>query len=888
MGSDYFPVHAHTAFSGMDGMGKVKDHVQRIADLGQPGVAFTEHGNMGSVVQAYQATRKAGLAYFPACEFYVVKDVDDPDTRDKRYHLGMMALDLKGYQALTNLMTLSWQAQRFHRKPLIDLGDLAFLSEEGYADHIAVTTGCYFGLVIDQWQAKQGPWTHADHMIAMLQRWFPHLYVELQNHGITHPDGTTDLDISMTLHGIAQQRGLPVVMGGDSHYIDASEQGVHDLMKGICYHGNDEDTKFPGGPYHLVSTDEAKAAMGPLWDDVEAGHSDLLSKHALTIPPLDNYKFHVPKMYDQPQDVLRKVVHDCLVAKGFDQRENYRLRVDQELEVIDAMRFSNYFLLVKTHVTDYARDNGILVNARGSVNGSLVTFLLGISNVDPLVWNTSFDRFLSKDRKKPPDIDIDVDFRGRDKMIAHLRAVFPTMVQVGTYAKIGITNGDNDEGSVFVQYMAAMRRKVPNFDGKVRREDRPYLERLADTEVYKSMGTNAAGFILPGDDLPIKEYLPLGRIISSGTVVTQFNKDDVEALGYMKMDILGLRALQTLNGTLVRIGRQPNEWDWIPWDDKKACALLRSGNGIGLFQYEGYSSQMGGKEMGIKSTKDTILGLALYRPALMNGGQKDQYLAVRFKKPMQTKLGVWKYPEYRLHPVFDKALSETKGVPLFQEQIMEMLKALGMAFAEYNDLMTAIKASNGFIQGAAETFERLQPLFYDLAEEKGLTPEECDLAWDAVVGFTEYGFNKAHATSYGIMSYYSAYLKAHHPLEYMASLLDVWAGVKDKEREYTKEAKRLGFNIARADVNYSQASWDLDPQRKNTIRRGLVSLDGIGWSVAEAIVEVRPDGGFVDLGQFLDLTPRRPVTAGPSKNPDLLKGVAKTLKEAGAFRSLGV
>lgn len=886
MTSEYFSVHSHTVFSTLDGMNNVKEHVQRVSELGQPGFAQTDHGTMGGIVQGYKESRKHGLAFYPGAEFYLVRDVQDPATRGERFHLGMMALDFKGYSALTRLSTLSWQDDRFYRKPLIDFSDLAFLHDEGYSDHIAVTTGCYFGLVIDRWQdlsPNPDPKILASAKIKMLRQWFPNtLYVEMQDHGITQDGGLTDNQIAMHLWDIAQEQGLPVVMGGDSHYVHASEQPVHDLMKGICYGGDGEDNAFPGGPYHLLSSDEAKSKWTPkVWDTIESGHSDLLNRNHLNLPALDKYKFHVPAMFEEPHRELCKRVGDALNAKGWGQDKTRYARAQFELNTINTMKMSNYFLLVQTHVTDWCREHDIIVNTRGSVNGSLICYLLGISNVDPLVWGTSFDRFISVDRMKPPDIDVDVDFRGRGRLIEHLRSVFPTMVQVGTYAKIGITESEaedgtgEDKGSVYVQYMTAMRKKVPDFDGRVRREDRSALNAMADTPINKSMGTNAAGFILPGDDLPINQYLPLAQIRSSKTVITQFNKDDVEALGYMKMDVLGIRALQTLNGCLQKIGKPTNQWDWIPYDDVEACKLLRSGNGTGIFQFEGWSTANGGKEMKIKSTLDVIICLALYRPALKN--QKDQYLANRGKA---------KAKQVRLHTIFDGVLHDTAGVVLFQEQVMEILKTIGMGFKDWNDLMTAVKASNGFIAGAADTFQRIQPIFYDLCEDKGLVYQEQDDAWAAVVGYTEYGFNRGHAAGYGLMSYYGGYLKSHYPLEYMSSVMDVWAGDK-KEPEYTAEARRLGFSIVRADVNQSSASWDIDITRNNALRKGLVCLKGIGWNVAETIVEVRGDAPFTSVQDFIDRTPRRPVTGGADyKRTGELVGVCKILMESGAFRSI--
>lgn len=877
MSSDYFAVHAHSQFSGMDGMDSVKMMAARIEELAQPAFSLTDHGNMGGCVQGYKEAKKRGLAFFPGEEFYLVRDVTDDDTKGTRYHLGMLALDQVGYEALTKLSTLSWREDRFYYKPLIDLGDLAFLKDEGYSDHIAVTTGCYSSLVV-QTLLNQGP-DAAKGVIQMLANWFPNTtYVELQDHGITWPDGKTDSVIAGVLKEFADDLGLPVVMGADSHYVLPEEQPVHDLMKDICYFGAGEDSHFSGGPYHLLSSDEAMRKFRWCWDDIEAGHEDLLNRHSLTLPPLDNYKFQVPRMYKAADDRLRLLAEKGLADKGLEYVQ-YINRLDHELDVIKKMGMSNYFLLVREHITEWCRDRGIIVNTRGSANGSLVCYTIGITTVDPIKWNTNFERFLSLDRMKPPDIDVDVDFMGRQELIEHLRSVWPTITQIGTYQQIGFKKGDDESGSVVVQYMAAMRKKQGSaFNGKIKPEHKDALFKLAETPCYRAMGTGAAGLIIPGDDHPIDKYLPLARIVSSGNKVTQFNKDDVEALGYLKVDILGLRALQTLNNTLVAIGRQPNEWDWIPDDDPDACKLLREGKAAGTFQYDGFTQGNGAKEMKVKTTLDVILGLALFRPALINGGQKDQYLANRGKsKKRQT----------RLHPIFDKVVADTAGVPLYQEQIMQMLQVLGMEFKEYNELMTAIKASNGFIAGAAETFKRLMPLFYDLCEEKGLSDQDSDDAWHAVIGFTEYGFNRAHSTSYGLMAYWSAYLKAHYPLEFMASLLAVWSGDTDHEPMYVAEARRMGFSIIKADVNDSDVVWKVEPGRKNALRKGLVSVKGIGWEVAKCIVEKRGDAPYTSIQDFVDRNPARPVSGGSEwKKNGTLKGVCKTLYDANAFRSV--
>ena len=885
--TDYFPIHAHSAYSAMDGMNPVADMVKRVKELDQPAMALTDHGVMSGSVQLYKAAAKAGIKPFLGMEAYVVRDVHDPDTKKTRYHMGLLALNESGFQALTKLSTLSWTADRFYYKPIIDLSDLAFLSQEGHTQNIAMTTGCFSSMAVQALITSGYPAMKST--LAMLAKWFPHSYVELQNHGITWADhgNITDLDIMQNLYQAALELGLPVVFGGDSHYIHPNEQPTHDLMKDICYFGAGEDVHFSGGPYHLLSQDEVIAKSGPMWDDIREGHKDLLAKHDLTIPVLDKFQFFVPRMFKNADKVLRDMAEEGLVAivgHGLPAAvpDNYWVRLDAELDVIAKMKMANYHLLVHEHLTKWCADNGVIANARGSVNGSLVAYAIGITKVDPIQWATSFDRYLSLDRMKMPDIDMDVDFMGRQRVLAHLKSVYPTLTQVGTFAAIGFGKPDEngeETGSVVVQYMAAMGKKDPHFDRKVKPEHRKPLNALAATTVYKSMGTNAAGVILPGDGHPIDKYLPLARIISSDIQVTQFTKDDVEALGYLKIDVLGLRALQTISGTLIDLGRDPNDLAWIPLDDPKVGAMLRAGFSDGVFQYEGWTARKGAMEMKIKTTQDMIFGLALYRPALMNGGQKDLYLHNRFAP---------KAKQVRIDPLFDHVVEDTAGVPLYQEQITEMLRAVGMGFTDYNDLMSAIKASNGNIHNAADTFRRLQPTFYDLCEAKGLSDAASDAAWGAIIGFTEYGFNRAHSTSYGLLSYHSAFLKAHYPTQYMKNLLTVWSDNQDKTKVYSLEARRLGLTIVRPDVNESESGWTID-SRPNALRKGLRTIAGIGDKAVDAIIAEREaNGRYQSITDFTKRVPARPVSGGKGwakLGESGLTGVSKALYDVHAFRT---
>lgn len=885
MASDYFSCHTHSEFSHLDGMGTVKQIVARAVECGMPGLALTDHGTLAGSIALYKACQKAGIAPFPGMEAYLVRDVDDPQHKERRYHLGLIALDHKGYQALVRLSSRSFQNDRFHRKPLIDFADLSYLADEGLTDHIACTTGCHFGLVGQAIAEGRDPTT----MIRLLRQWFPNtLYVELQDHNVLHDDGKDDSTVLPILYDAAQELSLPVVFGQDSHYIRESEQPIHDLMKDICYFGDGEDNRFPGGPYHLAKADDLADLVSPnVWASVEEGHGDLLDRHALTMPALDRYKFHVPKTVSDPDALLKRKAQSRLVGikNGLKVKQwpAYDAQLAKELDVIAKMGMADYFLIVQD-IIDEVRRAGGLVNVRGSANGSLVLFCQGVTKVDPILWGTSFDRFLSLDRMKPPDVDLDMDRKGLEVALRYTRSRFPSMVRIGTYSKIGITQqvdedtgiGD-DKGSVFVQYMAAMRRKDPNFDGKVRREHRVVLNQLSDTAVRKSLGAHASGYVLPVDDHPIDLYLPKARIISSDTWVTQCEQDDVEAAGYMKIDFLGLRSLTTLNQALLNIGRKPDEWDWIPWNDRKACGVLRSGAAVGVFQYEGGSQGRWGKDMGVKNTLEAIVCLTLARPAVEQ--QAQVYLYNRSRDRAE---------QLRLHPMFDPYLDVTHGVCIFQEQVMEMCKAIGMAYADYNELMTAVKASNGNIANAIGTFQKIGPIFMNLCVQQGLSQDEAGEAWEAVSGFTDYAFNRAHATSYGIMAYRGAYLKAHYPLEFMHACLHTWAGEK-KERIYIHEARRMQISVVRPDVNYSDVSWTIDHSRKTaTVRKGLLSLAGVGATVAEFLVSQRPQGGWTDLDHFCKTLPAKPISGVGSAPKGKWIGICKVLKEAGALRSLGV
>ena len=879
----YFPTHAHSEFSWLDAMGTVPEMVQKTARLEQPALALTDHGVMAGNIALYQGCRKVGILPYPGEEFYLVRDVEDKELREQRYHLGLLALNNEGYTALIALSTRSHLRERYHRKPLIDLSDLASMYEAGVTDGIALTTGCFFGL-FQQTLVHQGE----DAALQVAKRfagWFPNTYVEVQHHNIvdsTHDDNA----IVEASFRIADKAGLPVVIGQDSHYCNKPHKQHHDFMKTICYFGDSDDFTFPGDSFHLATTDWVKRHYtSDQWDRAMEGHQDLLDRHDLLLPDLDTYQMRVPSIAPLPDRKLSGMVATGMAELGGLDVDSYMKRVDTELDVIKQMGFADYFLLT-ANLCRWMRDADITFNVRGSANGSLICYYLHITQVNPIEWRTDFDRFLALDRQKPPDIDIDVESTRRQDVIDYLKTQFPTMVQIGTYSKLGLvtdvdadTGETKDRGSLMVQYQSASRKRLGHAVApeNIPASDLDSMDFLSDVACRKSPGTHAGGFVLPGKDHPIEKHLATMLIASSNTTVTQATMDDVESAGYVKLDILGLRSLATVNTTLTSIGMELTD---IPLDDGPTLTMIRRGHTAGLFQLEGFTTRKGAREMGVRSTADVIACMALYRPAAAI--QRRKYLEHR---EAGTKGS--------LCSSVDGFMRDTYGVPIFQEQALAIMKAGGLAFNEYNEIIKAVKASNDKIAGAILVFDRIKPIYISRAvADQGFTPKEAANCWATIAEFTDYGFNRAHATAYGLMAYRSAWLKKHHPLEYMAALLDVWAGTP-KETGYLSELRRLKISVVKPDVNHSDVSWTIDTARsKPALRKGLLSIPSIGLATADVIVTERTQNGpYLSMEEFISRVPARPITGGKDyKKSGLsgLKGVMRTLAQADALRSVEI
>lgn len=854
-------LHVHSVYSSGDAISSVPTLVGQAGANDQPCLALTDHGNMSGSVQLYRECMKSGIAPFPGEEFYLVRD--RRDKKAKRHHLGVLAFSTEGYRNLVRLSSRA-HAQFFH-KPLLDLADLAECAEEGWLTGLACLSGCWSGLPIQD-LLNYGP-EAAMNTLAMYALWFDACYVELMNHDITWDDGITDAELCGALAELADRLGLPCLVTGDVHYARPVQRAAHDALKRLVSYGSgDDDGVFRGHGYHLAATAEVKARHTPAhWAAGLAGMADLAARWHLSIPQLDRYRYRIPQITPDPMAVLRARV-------GSDKSG----LLAEELAVIEATDMAGYLLLV-AEVTDYMRREGIIFQARGSASGSLVCYRLGITSVDPVRWKLRYERFITTDRTKPPDIDLDVEYTRRADVIAWIRQRF-SVHQIGTYLELGMTPGEDGKGSLVVKYMAKARKSLAEGEtlawDAVPEDDKIMLSMLSRSGATSGYGVHAAGLVVTTSDAEFDQLVPTMYVASSKTTASQYTMDDIESLGLVKLDLLGLRALSTIRQTLENLGRDPVEGlDWIPLNDSATLSTVQRGDTVGVFQFDGFTNRRGAQELRVRNVADIIAVMALYRPAVMGSGATQEYLARRFK--------LHKVPD--MHPILGKALKDTHGLVVFQEQVIEILRALGMSPEDLTELLKAVKASNNNVAAAAEVIASYGADVYRLCAGAGIPDAEGAMLWRAIEGFADYGFNRAHATRYGLTAYQTAYLKTHHPVPYFAALLASFAGTKDKEPEYLHAARSHDVRVKSAAVNSSDVSYALDPSGR-FVRRGLISVKGVGIKAAQHIVE---HGPYTDLDDLIEKCGSRPVTGGQewlkTRDPKDLCGVLGALYEAQAL-----
>jgi DNA polymerase-3 subunit alpha len=886
-------LHCHSHYSLLDGASRIPELVARAKELGMNAVALTDHGNLYGAVELYLECKAAGLNPIIGYEAYVAPADRSQRSASRRgdaaYHLTLLARDRAGFKNLIKMASAAY-LEGYHYVPRIDKELL-----EDHKGGIVCLSGCASGEFSELILKDQ--LVEATRLAEWFARVFGrHFYVEIQNNGLDLQRRCAEGAIE-----IANRLGLPLVATSDAHYLCQADSAAHDVL--LCintgkmrsdvnrmrYEGDQFYVRPPAEMYRLFPNHEEAVRRSQEIADGCHIELDFGKRH---FPVFD------PPAGKTPEQYLRELCQEGARYRYGDAPPPAVLdRLEHELGTICRMGFAGYFLIVSDFVR-FAVDNGIPASARGSAVGALVSYVLRLSHVDPLEYDLLFERFLDPNRSEAPDIDIDLCQERRDEVIAYVRRKYgeASVAQIATFGTLAARAAVKDVGRVLgfpIEQVNQLTKMIPerlgvtlddalaeSMDLRSLYETDPPVRELIDIArrlegTNRNAGTHAAGVVIANG--PLTDYVPLQRVVRKGddagarrdeaVVTTQWVMGDLEQVGLLKMDFLGLRTL-TLLGNAVRLIEQTRgekvNLDKLPLDDPETYALLQRGDAKGVFQFESDGIRDLLKRMRPDGIRDLIACLALYRPGPLGGGMVEAYINCKHGRER---------PVYA-HPVIQEVLAETYGVMVYQEQIMRILNRLGGI--ELSSAYACIKAISKKKQ---DVIDALRLDFLRGARERGVDEATAEDVFAKIVYFGGYGFNKSHTCAYAFISYQTAYLKAHYPPEFMAALLssEVDDGNKrDVLVDHIADARRLGVEVLPPDVNASDADFTV---RGGKIVFGLTAIKGVGRGAAEEVARARTEGGpFRDLFDFCERVDPRAVN----------KAALEKLVKAGAFDALGV
>lgn len=878
-------LHNHTEFSLLDGAARIKNLVQRAAELKMSALAITDHGVMYGVIDFYKACKQAGIKPIIGCEVYVApnKRTDKLQGKDdSNFHLVLLAENEQGYRNLIKLVSMA-HIEGFYYKPRVDKEIL-----RKHAEGIVALSACLAGEVADYLlhdQLEMAVQCALDYEDIFGKGNF---FLELQDHGLEE-----QRKVNIGLWKVHERTGISMVATNDVHYVKREDAFVQDALLCIQTGKTLDDTarmRFSSQEFFLKSEQEMSLLFGE--------HPELLTNTSLIAQRCqmdfhfgDNYLpvFEVPPGYTL-DDYLEAECRKAFPRFYPQMTERERERLDYELQVIFQTGFAGYFLIVADFCR-YARDNGVVVGpGRGSAAASMVAYLLGITSVEPLRFDLLFERFLNPERISMPDIDIDFDPDGRERVIRYVTEKYGAekVCQIITFGTMGAKAAIRDGGRVLgipLFRVDKVAKAIPSDLGitlEKALEVSPDLARLVDEDeeikrlytlarslegMTRHASTHAAGVVIAKD--PLMNYLPLQRT-SEDFVMTQFPMKVVEEIGLLKMDFLGLRNLTILQEAVQRIEETHGlklDLQSLPLDDPKTYELLASGNSTGIFQLESGGMRTILKDLKPTCFEDIIAVVALYRPGPME--QIPEFIR-------RKRGGNITY----LHPKLEPILKSTYGIIVYQEQVMQIARDLaGYSLGRADLLRRAMGKKKKEIMA-----EERQNFIYGLqgddgewiipgALRLGLTLEDAEEIFDLMAKFAEYGFNKGHATAYAVISYQTAYLKANYPLEFMAALLSTVMSSSDKISFYIQDARTAGIQVLPPDVQYSRVGFSIEEQ---AIRFGLGAIRNVGVNVVEKILEARQEGLFKSLDDFCLRVDQKVLN----------RRVLESLVRAGAFSSI--
>ena len=882
MNKSFVHLHAHTEYSMLDGAAKIKDYLKKVSELNQPAAAITDHGNLYGALEFYNEAIKIGVKPIIGYEAYITPTsrFERPERdKNKRYHLTLLAENNEGYQNLVELVSKAY-LEGYYYKPRIDYELL-----EEYSNGLIALSGCLGG-EIAQFLAPDGSkeegnndavrsYENALLVAKKYQQIFgkENFFIELHNHGIPQ-----QIDILPDLVKISKEIGAPLVATNDSHYVEQENSSAHDAL--LCVQTNatlDDESrfKFEGSGYYIKSSEEMRDLFP---EDMYLDACD----NTLKIADRVDYSFEFDKTYlpDFPvsQDQSTEELLKSKVIEGAKERyknidDEVMSRINYELDVINTMGFASYFLIVGDLI-EFAKKNSIRTGAgRGSAAGSIVSYCLGITGIDPIKYGLIFERFLNKGRKSLPDIDMDFDERyrtdvinyaiekyGQDK-VAHIvtfatikakqairdaarvlglpfssgdkvAKLMPPMIlgNTATISECLELDEDNTSGYSKEFYSASEElRKEYGSDSEVKK----IIDIALGLEgLRRQDGIHAAAIVISPEN--ITNYLPIQRKGENAEIVTQYEMHTVEQLGLLKMDFLGLRNLSILDRTIELIGDPLFDIDNVLLDDAKTYKLFSEGRMTGVFQLESRVAQTVSKNLNPKRFEDIVALVALIRPGPLGAGMHNE-----FADRANSRRAI----EY-LHNDLEPILSETYGIILYQEQVMQIAeKIAGFNLQEADNLRVAMGKK------IPKVMEEQRIKFTEGATNNGYSEQFSIELFDQIAYFAGYGFNKSHSVPYALLAYQTAYLKANYPAEYLAACLTAVKRDKDRTAIFLSEARELGVSVKTPNINVSFEDFTV---RENEILFGLSAVRNVGDITAQKIVQERKvNGDFTSVEDFL-------------------------------------
>lgn len=880
--SDYVPLHLHTEYSLLDGAIRIKELVEQASAYKMPAVAITDHGNLFGAIEFYRRATKAGLKPIIGCEVYVApgsrfdkKGVSDLE--EASFHLILISKNNKGYKNLISLVTKAY-LEGFYYKPRIDMELL-----KNYSEGLICLTSCMKGEI--PYYLLKDMRDKAREKALEYKNIFgnENFYFELQDNALPEQE-----ELNKRLVELAKDLQIGLVATNDCHYMRKEDSKAHDVLLCIQTGKTIKDSnrlRFNSEGFYFKSPDEMKAAFKDIPEAIlntraiaERCNVELaLDANLLPVYEIGNGQ--------NPDSLL-----EHLVLEGFKRRfganplEKYKERLHRELEIIKRMRYSSYFLIVWDFIS-YAKNKGIPVGpGRGSAAGSLVSYCLGITDIDPVKYNLLFERFLNPERISMPDIDVDFCKERRSEVINYVAEKYGKdhVAQIITFGTMAAKAAIRDVGRALdfpYGEVDKIAKLIPNtlnitiedslkVEPALRSlyEGNPRIKELIDTAIRleglsRHVSTHAAGVVISPE--PLTEYTPLYKNPSDATIMTQFDMNAIEKIGLLKFDFLGLKTLTVIDKTLKYIKENGKEFsiDDISFEDKKTFELLASGNTTGIFQLE--SSGM--RDLLVKISpnrfEDLIAIVALYRPGPMGSGMIDDFIK-RKKGQIPVKYDL---------PQLKDILDETYGIILYQEQVMSIANRLANFTMGQADILRKAMGKK-----KPEEMEKQKEAFIKGAKVNGISEKKAIKIFDLMAYFAEYGFNKSHSTAYAYLAYQTAYLKAHYPVEFMAATLTADIDNTDKILKTIACCHEMGIKILPPDINQSGKEFKIIG---DSIRFGLEAVKGVGSAAIDCIIEARNlKGLFASVTDFLERVDQRKVN----------KKVVESLIKAGAFDSLGV